>query len=77
MSKKPHPIDAHIGSRCKEARNEAKLRLEDVGDKLKLSHMAISHYESGSTRLSWATLIKLGQLYDKKLHWFLEGAPGF
>ena len=77
MRKKIHPIDAHLGVRCKEARLTAKLRLIDVGKKLGVSHTQIDHYENGVNRVSWATLIKLGKLYGKRLPWFFDGAPGF
>lgn len=77
MSNKPHPIDAYIGERLKEARLEAKLRLKDAGDVLDVSHVQIDHYENGINRVSWAALTKLAQLYSKKLPWFFDGAPGF
>lgn len=77
MTKKVHPIDAYIGARCREARQAAKLRLEDVGDALKISGPAIHQQESGGTRIAWDTLTKLAQLYSKRLPWFFDGAPGF
>lgn len=74
---KPHPIDAYIGERLKQARLEASLRLIDAAEVLKVSHTQVDHYENGVNRVSWATLSKLAQLYSKKLPWFFEGAPGF
>lgn len=77
MSKKPHPIDAYIGARCREAREAKKLRMIDVAEQLGVSHVQIGHYESAQTRFSWETLIKLADIYGKKLSWFFADAPGF
>ncbi len=61
----------HIGKRLLTLRKQTNLSQAKLGDMLYVSHQAISRWERGETLPSIDTLIKLSQLYEKRLDWLL------
>ena len=64
-----------IGENIRSYRNKAGLSLRDVGERLKLSHMAIHKYEQGSFLPDTSTIIKLADVLQVPVEKLLFERP--
>lgn len=77
----PDPIDLHVGSQLRLARELSGLTQTEVGRALDMSFQVIQKYEQGEIRISASRLFQLGRLLRKSSDYFFEGlaasdAPG-
>ena len=52
-----------VGKRLREARENAKLSQEDVAQKINSTNQKVSSFETGRTRVSLETLVRLCEIY--------------
>lgn len=67
------PVDAHIGSRLRSAREMRRMTLGQVGRSLGLTYQQIRKYESGENRLSASRLYNLALLLKVEPSYFFVG----
>lgn len=63
-----------IGARLAQARREAGLTQEQVGDVATFSKRSLQDYEAGVT-IPYKHLRELGSIYKREVAWFLHGDP--
>ena len=63
---------AHLITRLKKARKQARLKQTDVARKLKRTQSYVSKMESGQNRLDVVQLKEIAKVYKKSLEFFLE-----
>lgn len=61
-----------LGSKLKQARQEANLKQEQVARYLRVTTSAISTMESGQRKVEAMELYYLSKLYGKPLSWFFD-----
>jgi transcriptional regulator with XRE-family HTH domain len=69
----PDPIDLHVGSQLRLARELAGLTQTEVGRALDMSFQVIQKYEQGEIRISASRLFQLARLLRKSPDYFFEG----
>ena len=69
----PDPIDLHVGSQLRLARELAGLTQTEVGRALGMSFQVIQKYEQGEIRVSASRLFQLAGLLRKSPDYFFEG----
>ena len=69
----PDPIDTHVGSQLRLARELSGLTQTEVGRALAMSFQVIQKYEQGEIRISASRLFQLGRLLRKSPDYFFEG----
>lgn len=57
-------IKKQVGERLKQARKQAKLTQQQVGEKLNILQQAYARYESGIFELNYEQIITLCKLFD-------------
>jgi transcriptional regulator with XRE-family HTH domain len=68
------PADAALGLRIRQARNEAKLSQEELGNALGVTFQQIQKYEKGTNRLTAPRLVQLSKTLGKPISFFIEEA---
>ena len=63
-----------IGERIKKARKEAKLTQRQLGEKLGVSDVMVSHYEHGDRKPKIETVKKFANALGVSVEWLLGGA---
>jgi transcriptional regulator with XRE-family HTH domain len=66
-------IDAHIGARIKEAREEYGYTKPVLGKIVGVTFQQIIKYEDGRSRVAASTLYKIAKALGKPIAWFFEG----
>ncbi len=66
----PTSIDHIVGMRIREARREAKLSQEALGELLGRTFQQIQKYEKGVNRVSAGVLFEVARVLNKELTWF-------
>ena len=61
-----------IGRKLQKAREESGLSQEEVAKKLGCTQASLSNYELGKRRIYFADLQRIGQLFGKRITYFLE-----
>lgn len=74
-TKKPNPIDIHVGSRVKLSRVMKGWTQEKLGDSIGVTFQQIQKYEKGVNRISASRLQKISDLLDTPVAFFFEDAP--
>ena len=77
----PDPIDLHVGSQLRLARELSGLTQTEIGRALDMSFQVIQKYEQGEIRISASRLFQLARLLRKSPDYFFGGlgpsdAPG-
>lgn len=70
------PVDVHIGTRLRSAREARHMTLGQVGRDLSLTYQQIRKYESGENRLSASRLYQLSILLKVEPAYFFRGLDG-
>jgi transcriptional regulator with XRE-family HTH domain len=73
MSKKPDPIDAHVGARLRERRVLSGLSQEKLGDTLGVTFQQVQKYEKGVNRIGPSRLQTAARLLGVPVNYFFEG----
>jgi transcriptional regulator with XRE-family HTH domain len=76
VSRQPHPDDAAIGGRLRQARTEARITQAEAAAALGVPRSAVSELEAGTRRLTAVELAKCADMYRHPECWFLGRAPG-
>ncbi len=71
-SKKPHSIDAHVGSRVRLRREELDMSQEVFAKKLNLTYQQVQKYEKGTNRIGASRLFKMSLVLDVPMTYFFE-----
>ncbi len=60
-------MEINIGNKLKELRRSANLTQEELSEKLQISRVNYTRYETDKVRPSYEILIKIADLYDISL----------
>src|ERR1700752_5241949 len=74
-SRRPNPIDVHVGSRVRFRRMLLGMSQEKLGEKLGLTFQQIQKYEKGINRIGASRLLDLAQVLGVPVQFFYEEAP--
>jgi len=74
-SRRPNPIDMHVGSRVRFRRMLLGMSQEKLGEKLGLTFQQIQKYEKGINRIGASRLFDLSQVLGVPVQFFYEEAP--
>jgi transcriptional regulator with XRE-family HTH domain len=69
----PDPIDLHVGSQLRLARELSGMTQTEIGRALGMSFQVIQKYEQGEIRISASRLFQLARLLGKSPDYFFEG----
>ena len=76
MTKRPSPVDVHVGQRLRDRRNAVGMTQEKLADGVGLTFQQIQKYEKGTNRISASRLQQFANILDVDVPWFFNGAPG-
>lgn len=76
MTKRPNPIDVHVGGRVKMRRMLIGMSQEKLGDQLGLTFQQVQKYEKGSNRIGASRLWDLARILEVPVHYFFDGLSG-
>jgi transcriptional regulator with XRE-family HTH domain len=74
-TRRPNPIDVHVGSRVRFRRMLLGMSQEKLGEKLGLTFQQIQKYEKGINRIGASRLFDLAQVLGVAVQFFYEEAP--
>jgi transcriptional regulator with XRE-family HTH domain len=74
-SRRPNPIDVHVGGRVRFRRMLLGMSQERLGEKLGLTFQQIQKYEKGINRIGASRLFDLAQVLGVPVQFFYEEAP--
>jgi len=74
-SKKPHPVDQHVGSRVRLRRMLLGLSQERLGESLGITFQQVQKYEKGVNRIGASRLLQISEILDVPVEFFFEEAP--
>ena len=74
-SRRPNPIDVHVGGRVRFRRMLLGMSQERLGEKLGLTFQQIQKYEKGINRIGASRLYDLAQVLGVPVQFFYEDAP--
>jgi transcriptional regulator with XRE-family HTH domain len=74
-SRRPNPIDVHVGGRVRFRRMLLGMSQEKLGEKLGLTFQQIQKYEKGINRIGASRLFDLAQVLGVPIQFFYEEAP--
>ena len=74
-SRRPNPIDVHVGGRVRFRRMLLGMSQEKLGEKLGLTFQQIQKYEKGINRIGASRLFDLAQVLGVPVQFFYEEAP--
>ncbi len=74
-SRRPNPIDVHVGSRVRLQRMLRGISQEKLGEKLGLTFQQIQKYEKGVNRIGASRLFDLANVLGVPVQFFYEEAP--
>lgn len=83
MTKKPNPIDIHVGGRVRMRRMILGMSQERLGEQLGITFQQIQKYEKGTNRIGASRLQNIAAVLSVPVSYFFEnapshsGAPGF
>lgn len=75
-SKKPNPIDVHVGSRVRLKRTMMGMSQEKLGESLGVTFQQVQKYEKGANRIGASRLQQISLILKAPIAFFFEGAPG-
>ena len=71
-AKTPSHVDHQVGRRIRQARRDAKLTQEQLGNMIGLTFQQVQKYEKGVNRVSAGTLYEIAQVLDLPISWFFD-----
>ena len=74
-TKKPNPIDAHVGSRVRLRRTMMSMSQEKLGDALGITFQQIQKYEKGTNRIGASKMQLIAAALKVPVSFFFEDAP--
>jgi transcriptional regulator with XRE-family HTH domain len=74
-SRRPNPIDLHVGSRVRLQRMLLGMSQEKLGERLGLTFQQIQKYEKGINRIGASRLFDLAQVLGVNVQFFYDDAP--
>lgn len=74
-SRRPNPIDVHVGNRVRLQRMLVGLSQEKLGEHLGLTFQQIQKYEKGINRIGASRLFELARVLGVKVQFFYDEAP--
>jgi len=74
-SRRPNPIDVHVGGRVRFRRMLLGMSQEKLGERLGLTFQQIQKYEKGINRIGASRLFDLAQVLGVPVQFFYEEAP--
>ncbi|MCP4934921.1 MAG: helix-turn-helix transcriptional regulator [bacterium] len=74
-TKKPNPIDIHVGSRVRLRRMLLSMSQEKLGDQMGLTFQQIQKYEKGTNRIGASRLHHISQILEVPVQFFFDDAP--
>ena len=74
-SRRPNPIDVHVGGRVRFRRMLLGMSQEKLGEKLGLTFQQVQKYEKGINRIGASRLFDLAQVLGVPVQFFYEEAP--
>lgn len=75
-SRRPNPVDIHVGSRVRLQRMLLSMSQEKLGEKLGLTFQQVQKYEKGINRIGASRLFDLAQVLGVPVQFFYDQAPG-
>ncbi len=75
-TRRPNPIDAHVGSRVRMRRMLLGMSQEKLGDHLGLTFQQVQKYEKGVNRIGASRLYDMAKVLGVAVQFFYEDAPG-
>jgi transcriptional regulator with XRE-family HTH domain len=74
-TKKPNPIDIHVGGRIRMRRNMLGMSQEKLGEQLGITFQQVQKYEKGTNRVGASRLQDIAQILSTPVSFFFEDAP--
>jgi len=74
-SRRPNPIDVHVGGRVRFRRMLLGMSQEKLGERLGLTFQQIQKYEKGINRIGASRLFDLAQVLGVPVQFFYEEVP--
>lgn len=74
-SRRPNPIDAHVGSRVRLRRMLLGISQERLGEQLGLTFQQVQKYEKGVNRIGASRLYDLSKVLNVPVQFFYDEAP--
>ena len=74
-TRRPNPIDTHVGSRVRLRRMILGMSQEKLAEKLGLTFQQVQKYEKGINRIGASRLFDLAQVLAVPVQFFYEDAP--
>ncbi len=74
-SRRPNPVDIHVGSRVKFRRMLLGLSQERLGERLGLTFQQVQKYEKGVNRIGASRLFELSRVLGVSVSFFYDEAP--
>src|SRR3990172_5760365 len=74
-SRRPNPMDAHVGSRVRLRRMLLGMSQEKLGEHLGLTFQQVQKYEKGVNRIGASRLFDLAHVLGVPVQYFYEDAP--
>jgi transcriptional regulator with XRE-family HTH domain len=74
-SRRPNPIDVHVGSRVRLRRMLLGISQEKLGERLGLTFQQVQKYEKGVNRIGASRLFDLSTVLGVPIAFFYEDAP--
>ena len=75
-SRKPNPVDIHVGGRVRFRRMLLGMSQEKLGERLGLTFQQVQKYEKGVNRIGASRLFDLSKVLQVPIQFFYEEAPG-
>lgn len=73
MSKKPDPVDVHVGARLRERRVGAGISQKTLGSAMGVTFQQIQKYENGLNRIGSSRLQQAAKVLGVRIDYFFEG----
>ena len=74
-SRKPNPVDIHVGGRVRFRRMLLGMSQEKLGERLGLTFQQVQKYEKGINRIGASRLYDLSQVLNVPVQFFYDEAP--
>lgn len=75
-TRRPNPIDTHVGSRVRMRRMLLGMSQEKLGEHLGLTFQQVQKYEKGVNRIGASRLYDMARVLGVPVQFFYEDAPG-
>ena len=75
-TRRPNPIDVHVGNRVRLQRMLIGISQEKLGERLGLTFQQVQKYEKGINRIGASRLFELSRVLGVPVQFFYDDAPG-